>query len=256
MGRLGEFTKGLVRENPVLVLLLGLCPTLAITTSLTNAIGMGLSATFVLVGSNVIVSLFSGFFPRSIRIPCYIVVIATFVTIVKMVLAGFFPALDESLGIFIPLIVVNCIILGRAEAFASKKGFVDSLLDAVGMGAGFTLALLVISFIREVLGSWKLFGAPITDGGFDSVKVLVMAPGAFLVLGLVLAFMAGRLAGRGDTERRRLAAEEYEERERVRPVPGAVRRPTGSPADNAAGPGGAKKNPAEGATPAEAGGSA
>ena len=233
MGRLGEFTKGLVRENPVLVLLLGLCPTLAITTSLTNAIGMGLSATFVLVNSNIIVSLFSRFFPRSIRIPCYIVVIATFVTIVKMVLAGFFPALDESLGIFIPLIVVNCIILGRAEAFASKKGLVDSLLDAVGMGAGFTLALLVISFIREVLGSWKFFGAPITDGGFDSVKVLVMAPGAFLVLGLVLAFMAGRLAGRGEADRRRLAEEEYEERERVRPVPG-----------------GAKKKPAEGAAPA------
>lgn len=239
MGRLGELTKGLLRENPVLVLLLGLCPTLAITTSLTNAVGMGLSATFVLVGSNVIVSMFSRFFPRSIRIPCYIVVIATFVTIVKMVLAGFLPALDESLGIFIPLIVVNCIILARAEAFASKKGVADSLLDGIGMGAGFTVALLVIASIREVLGSWKLFGAPITDGGFDPVKVLVMAPGAFLVLALVLAFMAARGLSRQDAERGRLAGEEREAREAVRPEPA-----------------GARKKPADGASAAEAGGGA
>ncbi|MHC5056862.1 MAG: electron transport complex subunit RsxE [Planctomycetota bacterium] len=224
MGRLGELTKGLMRENPVLVLLLGLCPTLAITTGVGNAIGMGLSATFVLVGSNVIISLFSRFFPRSIRIPCFIVVIATFVTIVKMVLAGYFPALDESLGIFIPLIVVNCIILGRAEAFASKHGVAGSLLDGIGMGAGFTVALLIISSIREVLGSWKLFGTPITDGGFDPVKVLVMAPGAFLVLGLVLAVRAARGGSLAEADRRRLAAEERDAWEAARPVPASAKK--------------------------------
>ncbi len=225
MRRLGEFTKGLRAENPVLVLLLGLCPMLAITTNVTNAIGMGLAATFVLVGSNVIISLFSGFFPKSIRIPCYIVVIATFVTVVKMVLAGFLPALNESLGIFIPLIVVNCIILGRAEAFASKRGAVDSLLDALGMGAGFTGALLLISSIREVAGSWQLFGVPITDGGFDPAKVLVMAPGAFFVLGTILAVMAARSGSLGEESRRHLAAEEYEAREAARPVPAETKKP-------------------------------
>jgi electron transport complex protein RnfE len=224
MSRLGELTKGLMRENPVLVLLLGLCPTLAITTGIQNAIGMGLSATFVLVGSNVIIALASRLFPRSIRIPCFIVVIATFVTIVKMILAGFLPALDESLGIFIPLIVVNCIILGRAEAFASKRGVGESLLDGIGMGAGFTVALLIVSSIREVLGSWKLFGVPITDGGFDSVKILVMAPGAFLVLGLVLAVRAARGESRTDADRRRLAAEEREAWEAARPVPASAKK--------------------------------
>ncbi len=223
MSRLGELTKGLMRENPVLVLLLGLCPTLAITTGVANAIGMGLSATFVLVGSNVIIALASRLFPRSIRIPCFIVVIATFVTIVKMVLAGFFPALDESLGIFIPLIVVNCIILGRAEAFASKRGVADSLMDGIGMGAGFTVALLIISSIREVLGSWKLMGVPITDGGFDPAKILVMAPGAFIVLGLVLAARAARGGSLREADRRRLAAEERDFFETVRPLPGGAR---------------------------------
>ncbi len=236
MGRLNELTKGIVRENPVLVLLLGLCPTLAITTGVTNAIGMGLAATFVLVGSNVIISLFSRFFPRSIRIPCYIVVIATFVTMVKMVLAGYIPALNEALGIFIPLIVVNCIILARAEAFASKKGLVDSLLDALGMGAGFTLALLVISVIREVLGSWQLGGLPISDGGFDPAKVLVMAPGAFMVLGLVLALMAGLALRRSDAARLRLAAEERSAREDVRPQPTARAKPTPPAAPSSSAP--------------------
>jgi electron transport complex protein RnfE len=224
MNRLGELTKGLMRENPVLVLVLGLCPTLAITTGVANAIGMGLSATFVLVGSNVLVSLASRLFPRSIRIPCYVVVIATFVTIVKMVLAGFLPALDESLGIFIPLIVVNCIILGRAEAFASKRGVVDSLLDGIGMGAGFTLALLIISAIREVFGSWKLFGIPITDGGFDPVKILVMAPGAFIVLGLVLAAMTARGASLAGADQRRLIAEERDAWEAARPTPASAKK--------------------------------
>jgi electron transport complex protein RnfE len=223
-GRRLQFTKGILRENPVLVLLLGLCPTLAVTTSVTNAVGMGISATFVLIGSNLIISIFGRFFPKSIRIPCYIVVIATFVTIVKMVLAGFFPELNEALGIFIPLIVVNCIILGRAEAFASRNGAVDSLLDALGMGAGFTLALLVISFVREVFGAWRLAGVPITDGGFDPVKVLGMAPGAFIVLGLVLATVAALALRKVAVRQAVLAGEEHAEWEAVRPDPEAFKR--------------------------------
>ena len=178
MKLLGEFTKGLIRENPVLVLLLGLCPTLAVTTGLRNAVGMGISATFVLVCSNIIIAMFKGFFPKKIRIPCFIVVIATFVTIVQMALKAYFPDLDEELGIFIPLIVVNCIILGRAEAFASRQGLVASTLDGVGMGVGFTLALCVIALFREVLGKWELFGTPITDGGFQPAAVMIMALGA------------------------------------------------------------------------------
>jgi electron transport complex protein RnfE len=223
MNRLGELTKGVLRENPVLVLLLGLCPTLAVSTSVTNAIGMGISATFVLLGSNLIVSVFSPYFPKQIRIPCFIVVIATFVSIVDMVLAGFFAPLHEAMGIFIALIVVNCIILGRAEAFASRRGIIDSLLDAVGMGAGFTVALLIISSIREVFGSWRLFGAPITDGGFDPAKVLAMAPGAFIVLGVVLAVRAARSEGRTARNRFELAAEELAAREAVRPDPEAFK---------------------------------
>ncbi len=219
-----EFTKGILRENPVLVLLLGLCPTLAVSTSVTNAIGMGISATFVLIGSNLIISLFGRFFPRSIRIPCYVVVIATFVTIVKMVLAGFFPDLNEALGIFIPLIVVNCIILGRAEAFASRNGVLDSLLDALGMGAGFTGALLVIAFVREVLGAWRLAGVPITDGGFDPIKVLGMAPGAFIVLGFVLAIVAARSISKREANSVALAGEEHAEWEAARPDPEAFKR--------------------------------
>ena len=185
-----EFTKGLIRDNPVLVLLLGLCPTLAVTTGLVNAIGMGISATFVLVCSNVIIAIFKDVFPKKIRIPCFIVVIATFVTIVQMMLKAYIPDLDEALGIFIPLIVVNCIILGRAEAFASRRGVLASLLDGAGMGLGFTLALCIIAFFRELLGTWRLGGVPVTDGGFQPASVMIMAPGAFIVLGLVLGAKA------------------------------------------------------------------
>ena len=219
MSRIGQFTKGIIKENPVLVLVIGLCPTLAITTSLSNAIGMGLAATFVLVCSNVIVSLFSPFFPRMIRIPCFIVVIATFTTIVKMLLAGFWPEMNESLGIFIPLIVVNCIILARAEAFASKNGVLDSVLDGFGIGAGFTLAIMIISFIREVLGSWQLFGVPITDGGFEPAKILVQAPGAFLVLGLVLAASVYLQTRPKDRAREEMARDEFQARQAARPSP-------------------------------------
>jgi electron transport complex protein RnfE len=206
VSRLGEFTKGLLRENPTFVLVLGLCPTLATTTSAKNAVGMGLAATFVLLGSNVIISLISSLVPRPIRIPCYIVVIASFTTMVQMLLKGYVPALDRSLGIFIPLIVVNCIIFARAEAFASKRGVVDSALDALGMGTGFTIGLLSVSTIREVLGSWRFFDVPLTDGGFDPAKVMGMAPGAFIVLGLVLAVVA-IVTGRGRTLRRAALAD-------------------------------------------------
>lgn len=183
------FTRGFLKENPVFVLLLGLCPSLAVTTGLSNAIGMGLAATFVLICSNVIISLFRKWFPSEVRIPCFIVVIATFVTIVKMVMAAYFPELKASLGIFLPLIVVNCIILGRAEAFASKNSFFSSAIDGIGMGLGFTLALCVIGIVREVLGEWKLMGLPISGGGGEySMKIFILAPGGFIVMGLLLAF--------------------------------------------------------------------
>lgn len=192
-----EFSKGLFRENPVLVLMLGLCPTLAVSVSVKNAVGMGAAATFVLVASNAIISMFGRFFPSKIRIPCFIVVIATFVTIVEMVMSAYLPALNESLGIFIPLIVVNCIILGRAEAFASRHGVFPSMLDGLGMGVGFGLAIIFISFVREVLGSGRLWGVTIcsyfSDGGImKPAAVMVMAPGAFVIIGLILGFINWR----------------------------------------------------------------
>ena len=194
---LREFTKGIFKENPVLVLLLGLCPTLAVTVSVKNAVGMGAAATFVLLTSNVIISIFGRFFPSKIRIPCYIVVIATAVTIVEMIMGAYFPALNSALGIFIPLIVVNCIILGRAEAFASKNGVVKSILDALGMGVGFTFALVLLGFIREVLGSGKLWDITITSlysaqGPVKPAAIMIMAPGAFIVIALIIAFSQWR----------------------------------------------------------------
>jgi len=182
------FVRGIVRDNPVFVLLLGLCPSLAVTTGLVDAVGMGLAATFVLVCSNLIVSLARGVIPTEVRIPCFIVVIATFVTIVQMVMSAYFPDLKASLGIYLPLIVVNCIILGRAEAFASRNKVYRSVVDGLGMGAGFTLALCAIALVREVLGSWRLFGVPIS-GGADSytLTLFVLAPGGFLAMGLLLA---------------------------------------------------------------------
>lgn len=188
-----DFTRGIFKENPVFVLLLGLCPFLAVTVSVKNAIGMGAAATFVLVCSNTIISAFGRLFPKRIRIPCFIVVIATFVTMVEMVMGAYLPALNESLGIFIPLIVVNCIILGRAEAFASRHGVLRSLLDGLGMGLGFTFALIIISAIREVLGSGQIWDITIAVaysavGGVKPAAVMIMAPGAFVVIGLILAF--------------------------------------------------------------------
>jgi electron transport complex protein RnfE len=183
-----EFLKGFYKENPVFRLALGLCPTLAVSNSVQNAVGMGVAATFVLLCSNVIVALIRSGVPKKIRIPIYIVVIATFVTIVDLVMAGFAPALHKALGIFVPLIVVNCIILGRAEAFAGKNSVFYSFLDGLGMGIGFTLALIAVSVVRELLGDGRLWGIPIFGAGFEPVLLLILPPGAFLTLGLFLAF--------------------------------------------------------------------
>jgi Na+-translocating ferredoxin:NAD+ oxidoreductase subunit E len=197
MAGMKDFTKGLLVENPVFVLVLGLCPVLAVTTSVENAVGMGVAATFVLLMSNILVSLLRNFIPGKIRIPAYIVVIASFVTIVELVMHGYAPQLYEQLGIFVPLIVVNCIILGRAEAFASKNTLWTSILDALGMGAGFTIALVVIGASRELLGSNKLLGLEVFDlqSGvlgplhLKPMAIMTLAPGGFLVLGFIMAFL-------------------------------------------------------------------
>ncbi len=180
-----EFKKGIHIENPTFALLLGLCPTLAVSSSVKNGLGMGMAATFVLLGSNVIISFIRKLIPTKIRIPCYIVVIATFVTIVELLLKAYFPVLDKSLGIYVPLIVVNCIILGRAEAFASKNTVAYSAFDALGMGAGFTLALVLISSIREFLGSGTIYGFQLIPQ-FQPAIIMVLAPGALLTLGLLI----------------------------------------------------------------------
>lgn len=185
-----EFTKGLIQENPVLVLLLGLCPTLAVTTGVQNAIGMGLAATFVLVCSNFVISLVKRGVPSEVRIPVFIVIIASFVTVVKLVMAAYTPQLSAALGIFLPLIVVNCIILGRAEAFASRNPPLASLIDGLGMGVGFTLALLLIAAIREIAGAGTLAGIPLCRGiEAYTLSAIVLPPGGFLVLGLLLGFL-------------------------------------------------------------------
>ncbi len=183
-----EFFKGFYKENPVFKLALGLCPTLAVSNSMQNAIGMGLAMTFVLICSNVIISMIRKGVPKKIRIPIYIVVIATFVTIVDLVMAGFAPDLHKALGIFVPLIVVNCIILGRAEAYAGKKPVFYSFLDGLGMGLGFTFALTLLSIVRELLGDGKLWDIPIFGSGFEPVLLLILPPGAFLTLGMFLGF--------------------------------------------------------------------
>jgi len=191
MSLIKEFTKGFIKENPVFVMALGLCPTLAVTTSVENAIGMGLAATFVLVFSNIFISLIKNFIPPKIRIPCYIVVIASFVTIVDMVMHAYVPALHKNLGLFIPLIVVNCIILGRAEAFAGKNKLIPSIFDGFGMGFGFTLALIVIGGIREILGVGQFLGFNILPKCYIECPMLIaiLAPGAFIVMGLLMGLM-------------------------------------------------------------------
>lgn len=186
---ISEITKGLIKENPMFVLVLGTCPTLAVSTSVINALGMGAAATFVLICSNIIISLIKGIVPSSIRIPIYIVVIAAFVSVVDMVMAAYLPALHKSLGIFIPLIVVNCIILGRAEAFASKNNMLYSLADGLGMGLGFTLALTAVATIREILGSGTWLGMRVMPSTYEPMLVAILAPGAFFTLGFLMSLM-------------------------------------------------------------------
>lgn len=181
---LQEFTKGIVKENPVLCLMLGTCPTLAVTTSASNAIGMGVAATAVLVCSNAVISLLRKVIPDKVRIPAYITIIAGFVTIVQMIVKAFSPAINDSLGIFLPLIVVNCIILGRAEMYASKNPVLPSILDGLGMGVGFTAALLCMGIIRELLGSGTIFGLQILP---VQILIFILPPGGFFVYGILIA---------------------------------------------------------------------
>ena len=188
MNQLQNFTKGFIKENPVFVLLLGLCPTLGVTSSAINGLGMGLATTFVLVMANLVVSLVKNQIPDKVRIPSFIVIIASFVTIVELVMQAYLPSLFENLGLFIPLIVVNCIVLGRAEAFASKNNVVSSIIDGLGIGLGFAFSLTLLGGIREILGSGKLFDFTIFPE--DYVMLLfVLAPGAFIVLGYLIAII-------------------------------------------------------------------
>lgn len=188
MNQWKNFSKGFIKENPVFVLLLGMCPTLGVTSSAINGLGMGLATTFVLVMSNIVVSLVKKGIPDKVRIPAFIVIIATFVTIVQLTMQAFVPALFKSLGLFIPLIVVNCIVLGRAEAFASKNNVGSSVVDGFGIGLGFTFALVLLGGIREILGSGKLFNITLYSENYVTL-LFVLAPGAFIVLGYLIAII-------------------------------------------------------------------
>ncbi len=187
VNQISNFTKGFIKENPVFVLFLGLCPTLGVTTSAINGMGMGLATTFVLVMSNLVVSLIKNFIPDKVRIPAFIVVIASFVTIVELSMQAYVPALYDALGLFIPLIVVNCIVLGRAEAFASKNNLFSSMVDGFGMGLGFTFALMILGGVREILGSGSIFNYKFIDG--DGILIFILSPGAFLALGYLLVII-------------------------------------------------------------------
>jgi electron transport complex protein RnfE len=187
LNQLQNFTKGFFRENPILVLVLGTCPTLATTSSALNGMGMGIATTFVLIGSNVVISLLANVIPDKVRIPAFIVVIASFVTVVDLVMQAYVPTLYDTLGIFIPLIVVNCIVLGRAEAFAAKNTVFSSLIDGIGMGLGFTMALGILGSFREIVGSGAIFGYKFIKG--DGILVFILAPGAFIALGYLIALI-------------------------------------------------------------------
>jgi len=184
MSKFGLITKGFVKDNPIFVLVLGMCPTLATTTSAMNGLGMGFATTFVLVFSNVLISLVAKQVPDKVRIPVYIVLIASVVTVLQLLMQAYTPGLYQTLGIFIPLIVVNCIVLGRAEAYASKNTVLDSTLDGIGIGLGFTVGLTVIGLVRELLGSGSLFGMKLIEG--DGMLAFILAPGAFMVLGYLM----------------------------------------------------------------------
>lgn len=186
MNKLQLITKGLVKENPTFVLLLGMCPTLGTTTSAINGMSMGIATMFVLVMSNIVVSLVKNVIPAKVRIPSFIVIIASFVTVVQLVMQAYVPDLYNTLGVFIPLIVVNCIILGRAEAFASKHGPFASMLDGLGIGLGFTFTLTLLGTIREILGAGSVFGYKFLTTGMDGILIFVLAPGAFIALGYLL----------------------------------------------------------------------
>lgn len=197
MNKYGQaFSKGLIKENPVLRLVLGTCPTLAVTTAAINGLGMGAAATFVLVCSNIVISLLRRVIPDKVRLPAYIVIIAGFTTIVQMLVKAYLPDIDKALGIYLPLIVVNCIILGRAEMFASKNRVLPSILDGLGMGAGFTAALLAMGIIRELLGAGTVFGLPVLSGFMDPIVIFLLPPGGFFVFGILVA-VAGRLSEAG-----------------------------------------------------------
>jgi electron transport complex protein RnfE len=187
MNQIQNFSKGLIKENPILVLVLGTCPTLATTSSSLNGLGMGVATTFVLIGSNVVISLLSNVIPDKVRIPAFVVIIASFVTIVDLLMQAYVPALYEKLGIFIPLIVVNCIVLGRAEAYACKNSVFSSFIDGLGMGLGFTVALGILGAFREIIGSGSIFGYKFIAG--DGVLVFILAPGAFIALGYMIALI-------------------------------------------------------------------
>ncbi len=180
---------GIIPENPTFRLVLGMCPTLAVTTAAINGLGMGLATMAVLVGSNVVISLLRNFIPDKVRIPAYVVIIASFTTIVGMLLKAFVPVLDKALGLFIPLIVVNCVILARAESFASKNNILDSLADGIGMGLGFTLSLTVLGSVRELLGAGNLFGFSLLGASYEPALIMILPPGAFLALGLLMGLL-------------------------------------------------------------------
>jgi Na+-translocating ferredoxin:NAD+ oxidoreductase subunit E len=182
-----NFLKGIIKENPVFVLLLGCCPTLGVTSSAVNGLGMGAATAFVLVMSNLAIALVKNVIPDKVRIPAFIVIIAAFVTVVQLLMAAYTPALNEQLGLFIPLIVVNCIVLGRAEAFASRNTAGASMIDGLGMGVGFTFALLLLGTIRELLGNLSFFGYKLVEA--DGILIFVLAPGAFITLGFIIATM-------------------------------------------------------------------
>lgn len=198
------FLNGVLTENPIFRLVLGMCPTMAVTTAAINGIGMGLAATFVLIGSNTVISILRKFVPDEVRIPAFVLIICTFVTMVQMLLQAFVPSLYESLGMFIPLIVVNCIILARAEAFASKNGVLASAVDGAGMGIGFTLALTLIAGIRELIGAGTIFGVSVFGGGYEPMLVMILPTGGFLTLGILMGII-NALAQR--TEKKRIKKE-------------------------------------------------
>lgn len=197
MSLLKTFTKGIWKENAVFKLLLGMCPLLAVTTSAENGLGMGAASTFVLVCSNIVVAILRKLIPSKVRIPAFIIIIATFVTIVQLCMEAWVYGLYQSLGIFIPLIVVNCLILGRAEAFASKRPVLDAAVDGLGMGLGFTLALFILGAVREIFGSGALLGFSLFGAGYQPMLLMILPPGAFISLGLLLALMNKLEAGKG-----------------------------------------------------------